>query len=231
MLGAAPDRLRPIVPATLLRPGLLDGLGLVVAGPDEPVAPRSGRGPSFADAVADGCAGLGASVARLLAEPDEDAVRLAAASLPERAYATVLVCDGAGLLAAHADGESLPRTGHGTLVDGAAAVSAALASVWNAIRAVAVPTLLEAGRPGRIISIAPPCGSPLADAARAALENLARTLSVEWARHATTAVSIAPGAGTAPEEVATLVAFLASPAGGYYSGCQLDLRGPSPRTG
>jgi NAD(P)-dependent dehydrogenase (short-subunit alcohol dehydrogenase family) len=142
------------------------------------------------------------------------------------------VCDGAGGLARHDAGEPLPRTGYGTLVDGAGALSAALAGVWNAIRLLAVPALLEAGRPGRVILIAPPpSGSPLADAVRAALENLARTLSVEWARHTVTAASVAPGAGTTPEEVAALVAFLASPAGAYYSGCQLDLRGPLPRTG
>ena len=57
------------------------------------------------------------------------------------------------------------------------------------------------------------------------LENLARTLSVEWARHGITVVTIALGDTTAPGEAAALIAYLASPAGAYFSGCQLDLRG------
>src|ERR671934_252664 len=48
---------------------------------------------------------------------------------------------------------------------------------------------------------------------RAGLENLARTLSIEWARHAVTTVAIAPGASTSAGELAALVAYLASPAG------------------
>ena len=73
---------------------------------------------------------------------------------------------------------------------------------------------------------APPAdASEHSDAARAGLENLSRTLSIEWSRHGVTAVTIAPGATTAGSEVAALAAFLASPAGAYFSGCLLDLRG------
>ncbi len=67
--------------------------------------------------------------------------------------------------------------------------------------------------------------SSCAKAARAGAENLARTLSVEWARHEITVVTIALGDVTAPGEAAALTAYLASPAGAYFSGCQLDLRG------
>jgi hypothetical protein len=62
-----------------------------------------------------------------------------------------------------------------------------------------------------------------AEAACAALENLARTLSVEWARFEITAVAITPGPTTTAAEVAELVCFLLSPAGGYFSGCRFDL--------
>ncbi len=210
----APDRSDAIAPTALLRPGVLDGLHLVVAGP-------GGRFASFADAVAAGSAALGASVARLVADPDEDLVQSAVAALPSLADTSVLVCDGAGLLVRFAaEGSSLAADG--------AALGAALSSTWNVVRAFVLGALLAAERPGRIIAIAPPDdGHPRADAARAALENLARTLSVEWARHAITTVSIAPGPSTTPGEVAALVAFLASPAGAYYSGCELDLRGPA----
>ena len=85
------------------------------------------------------------------------------------------------------------------------------------------------GRGGRIVYIAPsPQDGAHAEAARAGLENLSRTLSIEWARHQTTTVTIAPGDETAAQEVAALVAYLASPAGAYFSGCLLDLRGVRP---
>lgn len=201
-----------VAPTTLLRPGVLDGLGVIVAGPGEPFA-------AYADAAADGCARLGASVSRLPADPDEVVVQDAVSALPAPLDASVLVCDAAGALARHV-GSDASLSGDGV------ALTAALASTWNVIRTVVADALLQPGRPGRVIAIAPPADEhELADAARAALENLARTLSVEWARHGITTVSIAPGAASTPDEVAALTAFLASPAGAYYSGCELDLRG------
>ncbi len=212
MLDARPDEPRVVAPAGLLRPGVLGGLGIVVAGADESFG-------GFAAAIADGCGGLGASVAPLIADVDEERTAALARSLPGLADVSVLVCDGAGLLARElADG--------GSLADEGTALTAALACAWNAVRAVVLPAMLERERPGRVIALAPPAdGRPVTDAARAALENLARTLSVEWARHGVTTVSIAPGNGTTPDEIAALVAYLASPAGAYYSGCELDLRG------
>ena len=60
-------------------------------------------------------------------------------------------------------------------------------------------------------------------AARAGLENLARTLSIEWARHGIRTAALQPGRETDPDEVAELTAFLASRAGDYYSGCRFAL--------
>ena len=100
--------------------------------------------------------------------------------------------------------------------DGAAAfvaggTLAVLDGAWEAIRAVEAPLILL---------LAPPAGDAHAEAARAGLENLARTLSIEWARRGVRTVAIWPGAAG---EVAELAAFLASPAGAYYSGCRFDL--------
>lgn len=94
---------------------------------------------------------------------------------------------------------------------------------WAAVSAAARAAFIPESH-GRIVLLAPRAGDrPGAEAVRAALENLARTLSVEWARFAVTAVAIAPGAATTDEQLATLVAFLCSPAGAYFSGCRFDL--------
>jgi NAD(P)-dependent dehydrogenase (short-subunit alcohol dehydrogenase family) len=94
---------------------------------------------------------------------------------------------------------------------------------WQAVREVAVGALLEAQGPGKIVLLAPrPDAGPHAEAARSGLENLARTLSVEWARHEVTVVAVAPGPRTGEDELAELVCFLCSPAGAYLSGCRLE---------
>jgi citronellol/citronellal dehydrogenase len=76
---------------------------------------------------------------------------------------------------------------------------------------------------GLVVLLAPPPGGAEASAARAGLENLARTLSIEWARFGVRPVAVLPGPATTPGEVAELVAYLASPAGAYYSGCAFTL--------
>ena len=90
-------------------------------------------------------------------------------------------------------------------VDAAFAATRAVANAW-----------IAGERSGKVILVAPRDDAPQ----RAALESLARTLSVEWARYGITAVVILPGSD---EDVAQLVAFLASPAGDYYSGCAFTL--------
>jgi hypothetical protein len=100
-------------------------------------------------------------------------------------------------------------------------VRAALDEAWDAIRATKLPP-----GPGLIVLIAPPPGTAHHAAARAGLENLARTLSIEWARHHIRTVAILP-ADDAQGETAELVAFLASKAGAYYAGCAFTLRRPT----
>jgi hypothetical protein len=100
----------------------------------------------------------------------------------------------------------------------------ALERAWIMARAVATGALIEADTPGRLLFIAPrPDAGAHADAVRAGLENLARTLSVEWARFGVTAVAICPGTQTTDQELASLVTFLVSQAGGYFTGCRFDL--------
>jgi NAD(P)-dependent dehydrogenase (short-subunit alcohol dehydrogenase family) len=97
-----------------------------------------------------------------------------------------------------------------------------LDGAWDAIRPVATETMIPRAD-GRIVLLAPRPGGAVTAGVRAGLENLARTLSVEWARFQIRPVAILPGTATSPAEVAELVAFLASPAGEYYSGCAFEL--------
>jgi NAD(P)-dependent dehydrogenase (short-subunit alcohol dehydrogenase family) len=191
----------------LLRPGLLEGVSLLLAGP--PPSSRADR--SLAGAVGSACAGLGARVSTWSA--DVPAIDI-----------DLLLLDGAGLFAA-----GRPDRGEDDVRrDARSALGWCLDVAWEATHAVVNGAFLPTERPGRIVYVAPPPDAgPHAEAARAALENLSRTLSIEWARYGVTIVTIAPGAQTSDDELAALIAYLASPAGSYFSGCLLDLRGIS----
>ncbi len=195
----------------VLREGLLEAVRAVVATPTEP-APTP-----FARAVEQRCSALGATVSRCELAPSTEAAdeeglgRLVEDVLVRSRGVDLLVVDGAGMFSA-----SEPEL----------ALLAGMQACWDLTRAVASAGMVEQGG-GLAVLIAPaPGAGEHAEAAAAGLENLARTLSIEWARYATRAVTIAPGDATGAHDIATLVAYLASPAGAYYSGCLLDLRGP-----
>ncbi|MCW2969333.1 MAG: hypothetical protein JWO23_460, partial [Solirubrobacterales bacterium] len=203
------------------RAGLLDGVSLFLAGAE---TPEGMEGP-FAAAVAAACAELGARVSSYAAggeaHPDgaggdiDEAVR---GTLAEGGSVQLLVIDAAAIFAAAvADGPTEEdRAG--------AALRSCLDVTWNVTRTVVNDAFLARGEGGRIVYLAPRDDAGVdAGAARAGLENLARTLSVEWARHSITVVTVAPGEATTSGEVAALTAYLASPAGAYFSGCLLDL--------
>jgi citronellol/citronellal dehydrogenase len=126
---------------------------------------------------------------------------------------------------------------------------------WLMTHAVATKAMMD-GRGGKIVNVtlSPHHGLPgmaHSSAARAAVENLTRVLSIEWARFGIKLTALAAGhfatetlktkypkqvvegvAGTVPlgrlgteEEFAWLVAYLASPAGDYLSGAVLTIDG------
>ncbi len=126
---------------------------------------------------------------------------------------------------------------------------------WLMTHAVATRAMIPGGG-GKIVSVtlSPHHGLPgmaHSSAARAAVENLTRVLSIEWARFGIRLTALAAGhfatdtlmtkypkpvvegvAGTVPlgrlgteEEFAWLVAYLASPAGDYLSGAVLTIDG------
>jgi NAD(P)-dependent dehydrogenase (short-subunit alcohol dehydrogenase family) len=108
--------------------------------------------------------------------------------------------------------------------DGLAPLRAAADEAWADARAAGTAVMIDAPAGGKIVLLAPPADAgPHAEATRAALENMARTLSIEWARYDIRVTAIHPGASTLPADVASLVAYLASPAGDYFSGCTFSL--------
>jgi len=189
----------------MFRPGLLDARRVALAGP------AGGGSPAreIDRAVLDRLAALGARVDVIDPETlfDEEATT---AWAQQRAPLDALV-----FLAGEPFGAG-----------GADRLQATLEAAWRAVRG-AQPCLREGGR---LVFVAPAAGAarPHGEAARVGLENLARTLSVEWARLGVTAVAIAPGAATAADDVGDLVAYLLSPAGGYFSGCRLSLGEVAP---
>ncbi len=101
-----------------------------------------------------------------------------------------------------------------------------LARAWTVIRAVATGALIPRGEGGKIVLVAPaPQAASHSSAVRAGLENLARTLSVEWARYRITVTAISLGPPAGDPQLAILIPFLASHAGDYFSGCRFELHG------
>ncbi|MBS1845249.1 MAG: SDR family oxidoreductase [Actinobacteria bacterium] len=126
---------------------------------------------------------------------------------------------------------------------------------WLMSHAAATKAFIPAGG-GKILSVtlSPHNGMPgmvHSGAARAAVENMMRTLSVEWARFGITTCAVAAGQFATetlltkyppevvanversiplgrtgrPEEIAWLLAYLASPAGDFYSGTTITIDG------
>ncbi len=179
---------------TVLRGDLLQGRAVALA-------------PGVPDDVAGALAQLGARV-ELLDGPEEILDEQAGEWARAHGPLDVVVYDAAPSFAAG---------GHDGLLN-------ALQNAWQAIREVALGELIDSPRAAKVILLGPaPRAGPCAGAAAAALENLARTLSVEWARHGITSVMVARGEEVAEPALAELVCFLASVGGEYLSGCRLDL--------
>jgi len=249
------------MPSQVFRPGLLDGSVAIV----------TGAGSGLGRATALELAALGARVVvcgRKL-EPLEETVALSedgrvvasACDIREEEQVDALV---ERVLADHGRIDLLVNNAGGQFMAPAESITPKgfrtvirlnVEGTWLMTHAVVTRAMIPAGG-GKVVSftISPHhglAGMAHSSAARAAVENLMRVLSIEWARYGIKLNAIALGQfatetlmtkypkqivegvastiplgrlGT-PEEVAWLVAYLASPAGDFVSGAVLTLDG------
>jgi NAD(P)-dependent dehydrogenase (short-subunit alcohol dehydrogenase family) len=249
------------MPSRIFAPGLLDGQVAVVSG--------GGTGLGRATALELAACGATVVVCGRRGEPLEET-----ASLAEEGRCEAVVCDIReedqvealvdGVLERHGKVDVLVNNAGGQYMTPAEDISPKgfrtvmrlnVEGTWLMTHAVATKAMIPNERGGRIVNVtlSPHHGLPAmahSSAARAAVENLTRVLSIEWARFGIKLSAVAAGhfrtealrkypepvqAGAArtvplqrlgePEEMAWLVAYLASPAGDYLSGAILTIDG------
>jgi citronellol/citronellal dehydrogenase len=192
-------------------------------------------------------AGGGADAVSTDIRDDEAVDRLIDGILERHGRLDVLVNNAGGQFLAPA--ESISAKGFRTVID------LNVQGTWNMTHAAATKAFIPARR-GKVVSVtlSPHGGMPgivHSSAARAAVENMTRTLSIEWSRYGIRLCAVAPGQIDTevfrtkypeivvegveatiplgrmgrPEEVAWLIAYLASPAGDFFSGAVLTIDG------
>jgi citronellol/citronellal dehydrogenase len=207
-----------------------------------------GRRPEPLEEVREEIEGLGGevlAVAADLREPDQ-VERLTDAALDRFGAVDVLVNNAGGQFSAPA--EEISDKGW------RAVQRVTMDAVWSVTRAVATRSMIPGGG-GLIVFVgfSPLRGIPgfaHASAGRAAVANLASGLAIEWSRHGIRAVCVAPGTILTealgeygedavarwersvplgrlgrPEEVASLIAFLATEGGAYVTGTTIVVDG------
>jgi citronellol/citronellal dehydrogenase len=250
------------MPSKIFQPGLLDGQVAIV----------SGGGSGLGRAAALELAALGAHVvvAGRRQEPLDETAELAGegrvegrvCDIREKQQVDALV-DGVlenhgriDLLLNNAGGQFLAPAEDITPKGFRTVIRLNVEGTWLMTHTVATRAMMPEHRGGKIVNVtlSPHHGLPgmaHSSAARAAVENLTRVLSIEWARFGIRLTAVAPGpmstetmrtkypkavvegaAGTVPlgrlgteEEFAWLIAYLASPAGDYFSGAVLTIDG------
>jgi len=250
------------VPSQIFQPGLLDGQ----------VALVSGGGSGLGRAAALELATLGARVVvcgrriepleQTAAAAESGRVEAVACDIREEDQVNTLVD---GVMERHGQIDLLVNNAGGQFLTPAEDISPKgfrtvirlnVDGTWLMTHAVATKAMIPGSRGGKIVNVtlSPHHGLPgmaHSSAARAAVENLTRVLSIEWARFGIRLTALAPGpfatetlmtkypkpvaegaARTVPlqrlgteEEFAWMVAYLASPAGDFLSGAILTIDG------
>ena len=247
----------------IFRPGLLDGRVCVV----------SGAGTGLGRAIAIELATLGATVIGCgrRREPLDDTVSTireadGIAEAEEMDIRDAEAVDGLfdSVVERHGRLDVLVNNAGGQFLSPAEAISPKgfrtvtelnVQGTWQMTHAAATKAFIPQGS-GKVISVtlSPHNGMPgmvHSGAARAAVENMMRTLSIEWARFGIRLCALAAGQFDtevirtkyppqvaenvhrtiplgrlgAPDEMAWMVAYLASPAGDFLSGCVITVDG------
>ena len=254
----------PAQPSRIFVPGLLDGRICLVSGAGSGIGRETALELARLGATVVGCGrrleplqetvnaieelgGKGDAVAADIR--DEEAVDAMVDGLLERhGRLDLLVNNAGGQFLAPA--ETISAKGFRTVTE------LNVQGTWNMTHAAATKAFIPQGDGGKVVSItlSPHNGMPgmvHSGAARAAVENMMRTLSVEWSRFGIKLVAVAPGQIDTevfrtkypqvvvetvprtiplgrlgkPEEIAWLIAYLASPAGDFFSGTTLTIDG------
>lgn len=247
----------------IFAPGLLDGQVCLISGAGSGIGRATALELARLGAVVTGCGRRAEPLAETAAlveaeggrfEPapcdirDEDAVgELVAGVLERHERLDLLVNNAGGQFLAPA--ETISAKGFRTVTE------LNVQGTWNMTHAAATQAFIPQER-GKVVSVtlSPHNGMPgmvHSGAARAAVENMMRTLSIEWSRYGIRLLALAPGQiGTEtfmtkypremvesmastipigrlgePEEVAWLIAYVASPAGDFMSGTTLTVDG------
>lgn len=250
-------------PSKIFAPDLLDGSVCLISGAGTGIGQTTALEMAALGATVIGCGRRAEPVAETrelieaaggMAEAhsvdirDEEAVGALVEGIVERhGRLDVLVNNAGGQFLAPA--ETISAKGFRTVTE------LNVQGTWNMTHAASTRAFIPQ-ESGKVVSVtlSPHNGMPgmvHSGAARAAVENMMRTLSIEWSRYGITLCAVAPGqietetfktkypremvenmARTIPlgrlgrpEEVAWLITYLASPAGEFFSGTTLTVDG------
>jgi citronellol/citronellal dehydrogenase len=254
----------PVPGSRIFAPGLLDGRVCLISGAGSGIGRETALELARLGATVVGCGrrlepveetaeliaaeGHGQGDGRACDIRDEEAVaELIDGTLERHGRLDVLVNNAGGQFLAPA--ESISAKGFRTVTE------LNVQGTWNMTHAAATKAFIPQ-QEGKVISVtlSPHNGMPgmvHSGAARAAVENMMRTLAVEWSRFGVRLVAVAPGQiGTEtfmtkypremvetmaetiplgrlgrPEEIAWLIAYLASPAGDFLTGTTVTVDG------
>jgi citronellol/citronellal dehydrogenase len=248
--------------STLFRPGILDGQVAIVSGGGSGLGRASALELASCGATVVICGRRLEPLEETVARAGEDRVEALQCDIREEDQVEALVDrvleqhGGVDVLLNNAGGQYMTPAEDINPKGFRTVMRLNVEGTWLMSHAVATKAMIPDGRGGKImnVTLSPHHGLPAmahSSAARAAVENLTRVLSIEWARFGIKVTALAAGhfdtetlrtkypkpvvegvARTVPlqrlgteEEFAWLVAFLASPGGDYFSGAVLTMDG------